>query len=455
VLWPVAVFALVFAIYNANGREITSWDSHPLRFTAIELAARGTLTLDRAVAALPVLKFLPGVAVDVDGRYRSAYPVLPAVLAAGMAKALETIGVLDLAAPDAGTLVAKLTASALTAFGVACAFVVVRRRLRPWPALFAAAGFGLGTNLWAVASQTLWQTETAVASLGGVALCLAVPADRLTGRRLGVAAMLLGIAGAARPQLAPAIAVMAVSIAGRRGRLKDLWTLVPLALITGAVLALNVRWFGHPLGAMPMLEARHATDHALAGTFANPLGGAAGLLVSPSRGLLIFSPVVAVVLAAGAALWRASWRDDLRWWACAATVQFAFYASYSVWWGGHTYGPRYCLDILPLLVPVAAAGLPWLLARGWRRAAAAGALAWSCLLAGTGAFVYPNDGWNITPVNVDQDHARLWDWRDPQFARCWRSAPSASNFRLWTTASYQVPAVAPDGAGGRRVGESR
>jgi len=25
--------------------------------------------------------------------------------------------------------------------------------------------------------------------------------------------------------------------------------------------------------------------------------------------------------------------------------------------------------------------------------------------------------WNVSPVNIDADPARVWDWRDPQFLR--------------------------------------
>jgi len=427
-LMAVAVFALTFLVYNANGREIGNYDSQPTKFTAVELAVRHTLILDAVVARAPALALRPGFAKDRDGHYRSAYPILPGVIAGGVALGLRGLGLADPAALHGANLVAKLTASSLTALAVSFVFLLARRRLASAPALLIALGFGLGTNLWAGASQTLWQTETAVAALSGVALCLAFPATQVTTPRLWIAALLLGVAGAARPQLAPAIAVLALSIAVGRRRRADLLALIPLAGMAGAVVSLNLLWFGHPLGAIPQLEALHPTVHAVGTTFANPLWGAAGLLFSPSRGILVFSPIVAIVLAAWPALRRTGWRDDLRWWCGAAVAQFVFYSCYSVWWAGHTYGPRYLLDILPLLVPLAAAGMTWVLARQWRRRVAAIALVWSIVIAGTGAFVYPNELWNQDPADVDLNHERLWQWRDPQFVRCWFAAPSPQNF---------------------------
>ena len=446
-----AIFVLTFVIYNANGREISSWDSQPTKYAAIELANYHTLTLDRVVMVTPALAARYGFATDLQGHVRSGYPVLPSIVAGGVALLLHQTGRavaaahlgdgFDLTAPAAATLVAKLTASLLTAFAAALAFVVARRRLTSALALAVAIGFGLGTNLWAQASQTLWQTETVVAALCGAAACLAAPAAQLTTRRLWFASLCLGLAGAARPQIAPVVAVLSLSIVVRRRRWPDMFAILPGVAVAAITVYANARWFGDPLGAVYRLEQMHGQLHGVVGSLGSPLTGAFGLLFSPSRGLLVFSPVVLVALGGTGALLREGWDGDLRWWGIAAVVQFAVYASYSVWWGGHTYGPRYCLDILPLLVPIAAAGLPWFAERPWRATLAAAALAWSILLAATGAFVYPFEQWNNVPVGVDLNHDRLWDWRDAQFVRCWHAGWSPSNFKLLTIDAVRRRAV--------------
>ena len=439
-LMAVAVVALTFLVYNANGREIGSYDSQPTKYAAIELARHHTLTLDRVMLTTPALVGRHGFTADLEGHVRSAYPVLPSVIAGGVAAVLQAAHLVDLDAPLSPNLTAKVTASLLTALAVAMAFVVARRRLRPVSAAVVALGLGLGTNLWALASQTLWQTETVVAVLAAAAVCLAVPATGLTTARLWTASLLLGLAGAARPQIAPVIAVLSVSIAVRRRRAGDVLAVLPALAIAIATVLLNMHWFGDPLGAAPRLEQLHDSVHGVVGSFGNPLTGAAGLLLSPSRGLLIFSPIVLIALAGIPVLIREGRSGDLRWWGAAVVAQFALYASYSVWWGGHTYGPRYCLDILPLLVPLAAAGFPWVVSRRWSKTLAAAALAWSILIAGTGAFVYPFEGWNIMPLEVDVNHGRLWDWRDPQFVRCWRAGWSPSNFKLFNAGGFRKPA---------------
>ena len=116
-------------------------------------------------------------------------------------------------------------------------------------------------------------------------------------------------------------------------------------------------------------------------------------------------------------------------------MQLAAYSTYSVWWGGHTYGPRYALDLLPALVPLAASGLEWLWPRAAWRWLAAAALTWSLAVSATGAFCYPADQWNTTPGDIDLRHRRLWQWRDPQILRCWHAGLSPQNFALFTRAA--------------------
>jgi len=79
---------------------------------------------------------------------------------------------------------------------LAVVFVFFAARWRTnnsWAALIAL-GFGLGTNAWPTASQTLWQHESTLAGLALAVLCLAPPAARLNTGRLWLAAAGLGIA---------------------------------------------------------------------------------------------------------------------------------------------------------------------------------------------------------------------------------------------------------------------
>jgi len=495
--------ALCFACYNANGRELGSYDSQPSKFLAREILQRHTLTLDATVAAVPAYAQRPGFVRTPDGHYRSAYSIAPAIAAAIVGWPLTIIQAIDLQGPMSPGLIAKLTASLLSSIAVAFVFLTARRYASARGpataagtagspdaiAAFVAIGFGLGTNVWALASQTLWQHECVLLGLSVAVWALTRPSSTEGGASyplshpsmdLWIASAGLGLAGWARPQVAPAIAVLALALIARRlsaddeardaarhgderntsastatlagaaasGRARARLAagvpigLLPLIAGTALPLWLNMRWFGHPLGAVPLLESLHPVHHAVAGSLArDPWWGALGLLVSPSRGLLIFSPIVLVALLSLPRAWREGWRDSgaLRWLWLATLLQFALYAFYSVWWAGHTYGPRYLIDLLPLLVPPAAAGTARLLRTRAGATAGAIALAWSILIAATGAFCYPADAWNTDPASVDINHARLWEWRDPQFVRCWQRGTSPQNFSFLEAGAFTAP----------------
>jgi hypothetical protein len=418
-----------FVCFNVNGRELGTYDSQPSKFLAREILARHTLTLDATVAEVPAYGLRPGFVHTADGHYRSAYSIVPALEAAVVGWPLAALHIIDLTGPLSPNLLAKLTASLLSSVAVLFAFLIARRYASDTVAAFVALGFGLGTNIWALASQTLWQHESVLAGLTLALFYLTAASSLTPGWGLWIASAGLGLAGWARPQVAPAIAVLALCLITRRGRRRDLFALVPLAICSALALWLNVRWFGHPFGAVPHLESLHPLLHGVDGSLSRtPWQNAAGLLFSPSRGLVIYSPIVLVTLLSLPLAWKEGLRGTLLWCWLAAIAQFALYAGYSVWWGGHTYGPRYTIDLLPLLLPLAAAGATILVRTRAGAVAGSAALAWSVLLAATGAWCYPAEAWNTDPVSVDLHHERLWEWRDPQFARCWRQGAHRDNF---------------------------
>jgi hypothetical protein len=59
---------------------------------------------------------------------------------------------------------------------------------------------------------------------------------------------------------------------------------------------------------------------------------------------------------------------------------------------------------------------------GWRIQNALGAslLLISMIINALGATEHATSLWNIRPVDVDQQPARIWDWRHPQFLAKWQ-----------------------------------
>jgi hypothetical protein len=349
--WIAVLLAgALFLVYNSNGREIGSFDSQPTKFAARELLLRGTLALNHVVGTSPLLLDRHAFVLTEHGRVRSAYSPVPAVIAAGITWPFWKAGVIDIRATMAAHAIAAVTASLLTACAIALLYLVARRRLRAPHALVLALGLALGTGLWNTVSQTLWQHETAIFGLSLAMLGFVRPPGEHTWASALQIGTGLALAGTSRFQLSATVAILLLGTFVCVGTRAALIALATVAAAAGALIATNIGWFGHALGAMPLLLAQQPVIHGRVGSFGFHPDALAGLLVSPNRGLFIFSPVVAVAMFGIPGAVRERWRSPLAWCALALIVQYLFYGSYAIWWGGHTYGPRYMLDVLPLAV---------------------------------------------------------------------------------------------------------
>jgi hypothetical protein len=88
--------------------------------------------------------------------------------------------------------------------------------------------------------------------------------------------------------------------------------------------------------------------------FSEPLlEGLYGLLLSPGAGLLVFAPVLVLAFAGFPAFLR-RWRAEACLIVALLVGRFLFFAAWWDWPGGATWGPRYVIPLIPLmLVPVA------------------------------------------------------------------------------------------------------
>jgi hypothetical protein len=152
-------------------------------------------------------------------------------------------------------------------------------------------------------------------------------------------------------------------------------------------------------------------------------------LISPGRGALVYSAVVAVgafvAWRLGGVLARASVAAGVG----AVAVLLTVSAHGSGWWGGAGYGPRLMTEAILVLVPVALAGLLELVEQrreagspGLIGAVAALALVASISLHGVGAWSSSAREWSHEPQVLASHPARVWDWDDAPFLRPFRSS---------------------------------
>ena len=414
-------------IYLCNGRAINSTDTLPTALTTLALLRGEGVYVDRFFPATGEGGGISYGFATKHGHVLSRYPVAPALIVLPVVIPAALVG--ERANPGwsrhpvngprfimsmcrlGATVLVVLSALALHRIlwdlGLGASRVAV-------PAVLAAA---LGSDLWVIASQSIWQHGPAALMLT-LTVWLLLPAgpSRLRLFLAGVTSALMVACRAT--DLVFALAALAV-VAGSKPR-RLAWFLPAPIVIGAALIAFNVWFFDNPAGGQAELEALHPKTHAVAGTWSGDLaGGFLGTMISPNRGLLIFSPWVAVTLATAPFYARtAAFPPIVRYFLVALIPYTLILSKYAVWWGGHSFGPRYWTDVMPLFAIGLAASLDW----SYRRcrpvaALAVVAIAVAIAIQAIGAFYYPST-WNFDPSNVDLHHERLWDWRDNELWRC-------------------------------------
>jgi len=270
-----------------------------------------------------------------------------------------------------------------------------------------AALFALGTAEWSVGSRSLGQHGISVLLIS-TALYLLLRGLKEP-RWLQFTAIPLALAFTVRPANAISVVLITLFIVVHRRRylLRFVAWSLPVAL---------------PFFVYNIL-VRHSLVPLYYRTgppFSSVWPGLAMQLFSPSRGLLIFTPVF-VFSAIGMALaFRRRWIFPLAPYLVAIVALHALVIS--LWWPGHCYGSRYFTDMIPLfmlfLIPAIAY---WQDMKGPLRTAACGVFAavalWGVFTNARGATSVAANSWSATPVSVDLAPARVWDWKDPQFLR--------------------------------------
>lgn len=316
--------------------------------------------------------------------------------------------------------VQRAIAASLMALTSLVIFATARRFLSTPAALLVVLVSAGGTPIMSTASRALWAHTWGVFLLATALWLLVRGLGRPSAARQVLLASLLSWAFFCRP-------IFAISILGVTAYL--FWThrrgLLPFAA-TGAFWLIALFGF--------CIHHYHQPLPPYIGLFTEKLGSASmahsmlGLLVSPSRGLLVHIPILCLV---PFVLWnRRSYLIDRRLvvvglLVCAAHVVLVS-AVEPIWWAGHAFGPRYMTDVIPwfVLLGIQAAAAESLHMRessgGTRHpialAAAALALGAASLFVNLmGAWSQATWNWNGKLVYPDRPIAALWDWSHPQF----------------------------------------
>ncbi len=287
--------------------------------------------------------------------------------------------------------------------------------------VIVAYGGALGTQVWSTASKALWSHTWATLLLASSLCVLLYRESHLSRYRAAALATILAWAVIVRPSSAVFALVLTLYIL-RRHR-EHFLVYIGVALFWDALLiAYSWYHFHRPMpyyfGPVRLIRGGFDLERIL------------GHLVSPSRGLLIYVPVTIWIVYAVARYLNVS---KQRFMALLMSGGAAFYLLFILgrfdhWWGGHCYGSRLTLDLIPFLVMLAVIALQARLEYnrrlplGRRRLltsveGAIGIVLLSASIAvnGIGACSPKAWHWNVGPPDIDQAPERLWDWKEPQF----------------------------------------
>jgi hypothetical protein len=409
-LWASLLIGLCcLLVYNANGRAISAGDTYPARYLPFSIWRYHSIVLD-PIAPLTAQGREPAFwMVPVPGRHViSLYPVVLPMLIAPLY--LPAVGYLhlrgwtDARLDHVARVMEKLTASLLAALSASFLYLLLRRRAEESTALLLTLAYALGTTTWVISSQALWQHGMAELLVISVLLLLTGPC---TVPRALAAGLLCGLIAGNRPPdvvLAAALGAYGLFWAGRRAALLVGAAALPMVL----VLLYNLSLADNFAGAYGRMGKARFFQHDL-------LRGLGGLLFSPTRGLLIFSPFLLFLVLA----WRYLPRDRgerglTLAMSAGVALQILLYAK-ADWRAGISWGPRYMTDLLPLLV--------WMLApvvaslRGFGRACFVLAVSVAVAIEAIGAIWYTGetDHAIVAVARGPQEMQAAWDWRNAPF----------------------------------------
>jgi len=372
-LRPAGAFLVALALFCANTRPLWSGDTEAAVLLPYALIRHQTFALDevacRGPQAPPMYAAVPGE----RGRLWSRYPILTGLLALPL-ELPAALGHADPCAP-LGRDIEKVSAALLGALIAALLSSALRALVPELPAALALLCWLLGTAALPVLGQALWQHTGAAlgAALAVRALCLPQARGQRVGLRAAMVGLGAGLVAACRPPDLPIALALFWAFArlekhdqpaARDRRANALRALLAAALPLAIHIAYQWHAFGGPLRTGYGDEAIHGWS--LAGF---PLA-LAGLLVSPGRGLLVWSPILLVALLPLVRAQPAPPASDPRArehasnaahfsyalfpFALGLAAQLLLIACWWAWHGGSSFGPRMHAGGLPLHAPLLA-----------------------------------------------------------------------------------------------------
>lgn len=419
----VLIFLVVFSIHFLGCKISSSFDSRWSIHTSMSIIKEGNTDLDEYQQLIEAEHYY--AIHRIGDHLYTQYPIGTSLLALPYVAFLDHFFKRSLAI-DLEHFIGEvsprgleiLIASNFVALATVCIYLIGQLLFQKQRYSFLLAFiFAFCTSAWSTASRALWQhgPSALLLAFSLYALLSAKYHPRYASWLIQLVSIPLAFSYVVRPTNGLSILLFSIVIFIRYRR-----HFIPYCLWSMIV-------------AIPFFIYNFRVYHSLLPPYyASPnqlqfniriIEGLAGTLLSPSRGLFIFTPVLLFSIYGIILKIRRKHLDILDYSILTIIIlHWILSSSHPHWWGGHSYGPRYFIDVLPyflyFLVPVFTeiSKLSGAKRTGFVVVLCC-TLVISFLIHFRGATNWDVHYWNSEPINVDEDPSRVWDWRDIQFLR--------------------------------------
>ncbi|MEI6104278.1 MAG: glycosyltransferase family 39 protein [Methanothrix sp.] len=313
------------------------------------------------------------------------------------------------------SIMEKLAASFIAALSGIFVFLSLKELINRKTALIGTMIFALATNTWTVSSQGLWQ-HGLVELILALSIYLVLLNEKHRSDKIIISlGILSGLFFLNRPVDIILLIPLLYYILNFKDR-RIVYYFGSMALSGGPFLIYNYYYYGNPFGGNSILLSGFSLN-------SNNIISFAGLLISPSRGLFVYTPIL-ILSVLGYLKTLQIENKNIRYllmlFGGSILLSLLVYSSFSCWWAGGSYGPRFLTGMLPALAMFLGLYIKDISFNIKTRknllkvCIISISLLWSIFAQLVGAFYYPNGNWDGSPSDNGD---RLWDYNDTQIGR--------------------------------------
>jgi len=291
--------------------------------------------------------------------------------------------------------------------------VLLQWQIDSWIIWLSVFAFAFGTSAWSVASRGLFAHGPSMLFLIAGVWCLNNAVKNK--EWLWLAGFIFGFAYIIRPTNSIPLFFLGLYIITIY-RMQSWRFIFSSGLLLFLFFIYNHSIYGYFLS--PYFSPSHI------GKMHHLLGGLAGNFFSPSRGLLVYSPFLILLIPLLILAIKQNAISRLQYILIIIIfLHSLLVSSFDYWYAGWCFGPRFFADMMPFMVILFAVSLQAYISRAsaLRRKFIISTAVFLCLISCWINYQGANNAktfeWNYLPNNIDENRARVWDWNDIQFLR--------------------------------------